>query len=660
MAGIGTVAVGAPLVFGYSAFKSAAGAPQPNLDPYTAAPEISRPPKEPFAPILLVVNDSTANPFSRYLAEILLAEGINAYQAVMIDKADLPLMRSYPLVLLAEGALSEPQAEMMASYVLDGGHLICMRPSAEFAGQFGLEFEPETTSDGYWWSEQAHPSGQGVSTEVMQFHGSADHYPANQWETLAWLSAAPDRDSAAHPAVVSSQHGKGEVNFWAFDLARSVVLTRQGNPAWTNQERDDRDGIRALDAFVDWMDLDRIAVPQADEQMRLFSGQIATLLANDFPLPRMWYFPEGKMGVLVATGDSHQNPRTIIDKVLGEIEQVDGNISVYYTPPTDSDWKRAVRRASWFADDVPVLGSWVNKAEFPTPDDVQDWRGRGHEFAFHPYVETGLEEGWRDYWETFTGLGYGNTPLTVRTHRILWHGWVETARVQATYGIGMNLDYYHYGPALQKKNGEWATGHFNGTGLPMRFVDGEGRVLAIFQQTTQLVDEHLIKMPWGIGGPNVGGEAGVGVAEQILQSCLDSAPAAIGAQFHIDPFIYGEDIKPDVERFLKGTLEAAGNRDIPIWTAEQWLKFNLERQTVDINSMKWEDASGDLTFELNAATGSENGVALIVPLAHHTKKLSRFLVDHVEVSAQILKIHNIEFGWFSVRGGSHFVIAQYQ
>jgi len=58
---------------------------------------------------------------------------------------------------------------------------------------------------------------------------------------------------------------------------------RQGNPAWVYQERDGITPQRPDDLFYgaksgdmqpDWIDLSKVAIPQADEQQRLFVNMI--------------------------------------------------------------------------------------------------------------------------------------------------------------------------------------------------------------------------------------------------------------------------------------------------------------------------------------------------------------------------------------------------
>ena len=111
----------------------------------------------------------------------------------------------------------------------------------------------------------------------------------------------------------------GQAAAFTFDLAKSIVYTRQGNPAWSGQERDGQAPIRSDDLFFgasacdpqpDWVDLNKVAIPQADEQQRLLANLIGFVNQDRKPLPRFWYFPNGKKAVIVMTGDDHANGGT--------------------------------------------------------------------------------------------------------------------------------------------------------------------------------------------------------------------------------------------------------------------------------------------------------------------------------------------------------------
>ena len=111
----------------------------------------------------------------------------------------------------------------------------------------------------------------------------------------------------------------GQAAAFAYDLATSIVYTRQGNPAWANQERDGFAPQRSDDKYygdavgdpqADWVDLTKVAIPQADEQQRLLANLILHMTRDQMPLPRFWYFPRGEKAVVIMTGDDHANNGT--------------------------------------------------------------------------------------------------------------------------------------------------------------------------------------------------------------------------------------------------------------------------------------------------------------------------------------------------------------
>ena len=63
-------------------------------------------------------------------------------------------------------------------------------------------------------------------------------------------------------------------------------------------------------AQADWVDLNKVAIPQADEQQRLLANLIVHMNSDKKPLPRFWYFPRGEKAVVVMTGDDHANGGT--------------------------------------------------------------------------------------------------------------------------------------------------------------------------------------------------------------------------------------------------------------------------------------------------------------------------------------------------------------
>jgi len=267
------------------------------------------PPNEgPGGPILVI--STTANPFSRYLTEILRAEGLNSFTAVDISLVTPAMLASADVAVLGEMALTPAQATMLGDFVAGGGSLIAMRPDPLLSGLLGLQSTSSTLSEGYLLADTTTAPGAGITAETMQFHGTADRYTIADAATRIVATLYSDAaTSTSNPALTIRNVGSngGRAAAFAFDLARSIVYTRQGNPQWSGQERDAISPIRSDDLFFggterDWVDLSKVAIPQADEQQRLFANLILDANRHRKPLPRFWYFPRGIKAAIVMTG----------------------------------------------------------------------------------------------------------------------------------------------------------------------------------------------------------------------------------------------------------------------------------------------------------------------------------------------------------------------
>ncbi len=269
----------------------------------------------PGGPILVLT--STANPFSRYTNEVLRAEGLNLFLSIDVSQVSAAPLANYDVAILGEMALTPAQVTLLSDWVNGGGNLIAMRPDKQLAGLLGLTDAAATVSEGYLLVDTATQPGTGIVGETMQYHGTADLYSLSGATAVATLYSDATTPVAGNaPAVTLRSVGAngGQAAAFTYDLARSVVYTRQGNPAWESQERDGNPPIRSNDLFFgnaagdpqpDWVNLDKVAIPQADEQQRLLANLIQLMNADRKPLPRFWYFPDDHKAVVVMTGDDH-------------------------------------------------------------------------------------------------------------------------------------------------------------------------------------------------------------------------------------------------------------------------------------------------------------------------------------------------------------------
>ena len=368
------------------------------------------------APIVLLTSATSSNPFGLYLGEILRAEGFNTYEQHDIASINASQLQNYSIAVLAEMSLTPSQADMLTQYVENGGNLIAMRPDSQLESLFGVTAVGSSQNNGYIRIQPGTLAGAGLYDERIQIHGKIDRYNQDSAITIAKLyNGTTDTN---RPAVTFRQTSGGKAAMFAFDLARTVVLMRQGNP--NNADVDiDGDGIlRTVELFQSpgngprWNDLSRIAIPQADELMRLFGHLLEDMSSS--PMPRLWYFPEHAKTILVLTGDAHGNPQSYFNDQIASIEQHGGKITLYLSIASD-----------------------------PSSSSVQQWTNQGHTFGIHtpfykpdsypPYNITSLAQGYDVYSGTDGNGGWWamqhSVPKsrTTRNHQVAWKGWTAAA-----------------------------------------------------------------------------------------------------------------------------------------------------------------------------------------------------------------------------------------
>ncbi len=302
----------------------------------------------PGGPVLVVADP--ADEFGQYYGEILRSEGLNEFAVADVGTLSAQTLSAYQVVVLAKTNLSALQAGVLNTWVTGGGNLVAMRPDDDLAGLLGLGSRTGDLANGYL---QVAP-GRGITGETMQFHDTADRWTtARRRPTVATLFS--DADSAtANPAVTLRSVGAGQAAAFTYDLARSIVYTRQGNPAWAGQKRDGEDGpIRSDDLFFgggqpSWVDMDKVAIPQADEQQRLLIDLITEMNADRMPLPRFWYLPRGEKAAVVMTGDDHASGGT-----AGQFQgfQADSPAGCNV-----ANWE-CIRSTSYVFPDTPLAGA---------------------------------------------------------------------------------------------------------------------------------------------------------------------------------------------------------------------------------------------------------------------------------------------------------------
>jgi hypothetical protein len=570
-------------------------------------------------PILLITNSSAANPYGAYLAEILRAEGLNQFAVKDLAAVTATDLSDAQVVVLAETPLTPTQANLFSNYVAGGGRLVAMRPDNQLTPVLGLTPAGSSTNEGYFALNAATAFADGFPTTTLPFHGQAINYTAvSEATTLATLFSNSSTPTS-FPAVIRF---RGTVT-WAYDLARSVVYTRQGNPA-NASDRDGTPPYRTEDIFFNAIDRDKVNIPYADVQMRMLGRVISDLLADVMPLPRLWYFPGSNRTLMVVTSDSHGNPQSYFDLVISSVEARGGHVSIYM-----------------YGGASPSVSSTVS------------WRANGHEVGMHPAgFQNGLtlDQAFQSNTNYFVLNGYGTPSSTTRIHQLEWQGWVDAAKIEAFYGVRLDTSFYTWGPAVTYLDGHQAHGYVNGSGLPMRFIDQTGAIVPVYQQVTSVIDEQLIV---GSYSEQMTPQQALSVTQQLIDDSQAGGYSAITTQFHVDYFGFGE-----VRPWAEGTMDYARNLGIPMWTTERWLNYTTARAATTMSGFSWNPAAQQLAFVVSVPANSESQ-SVALPGTYGGLGLSGVLIDGGSGSVTAQTITGRETRFLNIPSGSHTVVATY-
>jgi hypothetical protein len=602
------------------------------LSSFRTAHAQANPSQGPGGPVLVVTSTAAPTPnFGTFYAEILRAEGLNAFAVADLGTVSEASLATYDVVILARTPLTSVQATTLANWVNGGGKLIAMDPDPELASLLGIVPAGGTLVGGYLRIDTATAVGSSISGETLQFHGTARTFAPAGASTLATLYSGPTT-ATAFPAVTRRSVGPngGEAVAFAFDLANSIVYARQGNPAWSQQERDGRSPIRSNDLYYgasatdpqpDWVNLDRLGVPQADEQQRFFAKLLTELSLDRRPLPRFWYFPNQNRAAVVLTGDDHGGSQTAL------IERFDQLLSLSPTGCSVDNWE--CHRATAYVSLVPNFQFSFAQSALTGPQ-AASYTQQGFEVASH--INTACADFTASTLNSFISgqlssfaQKYASVPppTTNRYHCIVWSDWATGAKVARNYQIRLDTNYYLWPP-------EWLQnrpGHFTGSAMPMRFADLDGSLIDVYQAVTQMTDESGQSYPFTV------------------DTLLDRA---LGPDEHYGFFTvnaHTDNVQPPIADSI---ISSALARGVPLISSRQLLTWLDGRNGSSFGNLS---RSGNaLTFSISRASGA-TGLQAMVPYASRFGTLSTITRAGADVPYVVTAVKGVSYAMIPAIAG---------
>jgi hypothetical protein len=578
----------------------------------------------------ILVVTSASNPFSSYATEILRNEGLDDFTTIDVSLLSSSLLNHFDVVVLGDTSVTASQVSLLTTWVNAGGNLVAMHPDKQLASLLGLTDAGSTLTNGYLKVNTLTAPGAGITSTTIQFHGTADRYALNGATAVATLYSNATT-ATSNPAVTLRSVGTsgGQAAAFTFDLARSVVYTRQGNPAWAGE---DRDGVPAADTPADlfygamtgdvqpdWLDTTRISIPQADEEQRLLVNLITLMERDKAPLPHFWYLPRGYKAAVVMSGDDHA-PDYAPGGTASNFDRFEA-----LSPPgcVVANWA-CVRSTSYLFADNPVTNA-----------QAATYVSQGFEIALHPVVAscpttvptvdqlaTVFNTQLADFAAKYTSIP---APQTSRTHCIEWPDWASEAKIELSHGIRMDANYYP-----DTWIGSKAPGFMNGGGFPMRFADTDGTQIDVYQSNTNVVDDAGMDPPTAL--------------TTLLDNALGSQGfyGAFGVNLHND--------NPAPQENDEEIVAAAQARGVPIISYKQLLDWTDGRNNSTIRSLAW--SAGTLTFVTTVAAGA-NGLQTLLPMQGPSGTLRSITVGGNPVSFTVQTIKGVQYAAFTTVSGSY-------
>ena len=582
------------------------------------------------SPIMVLATDKN---YGTFTGEILKAEGFNEFQIQSIadSRVTLNYLKKFDVIILTEVSITDSQKEMLSRFVKEGGNLIAFKPDKKLSIVFGVSDAGSEIGEGYILINNLTAIGKGITSQTLQFHGTADKYLLNGGEKIASLYKDAFT-STEYPAVVTNNYGKGHAMAFLYNLPLSIVYTRQGNYRSAGQEKDGITGIRAMDLFTDgWVDISKNILNQADEQMRLLTHGIEQMNSYTKPLPRFWYFPDALKCLVTLNNDGEDNKEADFNKQFEDVDSKGAKMTLY-----------------------------VKETDLISKKWISGWIKKGFEMSGHPDdTRQAVNPDWKTMDSVYKNLNgklkskYGIDPMrTVTNHWFVWCGKDEhgvndfsaQARIEEKNGIRLDCNYAHYDNGSNQGHflGAFGTsqGNYTGSGLAMKFADLRGNMINLYQQLNNVYDQQYMEHDDKAGFYNC--------FKGLMDRSLDSGVYSfISVKAHNAEYFFSE--IP-----LMKMLDYANSKRIPVWTQLKLYGFLDAKEEAAITDISW--IKSRLSFKIRSSVPHSSGLSYLVPNVYNGKKVSKIKSNGVTQSYSIQLIKGVEYALLTIRPGFNYDI----
>jgi hypothetical protein len=566
---------------------------------------------------------------SRYYAEILQTWGLRHYRLIKGHEfTELSLgigsVEEMPVLIVPAGVGDQVMSMYLQGYMNAGGTVIAAYPGAMLAGVGGLEVK----------AEDARPlrlrlsalAGTGLAGEPVPVVGGARVYgglgEGSRVFAHLWAQGEPND---LGPGIFSVPVGAGRLVVMAFDLAKSVLYCRQGDPAKAGRipphAPKGNEGCRAVNMVADVGGSEPATIPYADALARGFVELVRLNLPG--PAPMLWHLPGETRGVVVYSGDEDWSP---VHMTRGQMESLTA----------------AGAR----------MNLYVILHEQDTPSSAEDlaWYLKHHDLGPHPNLrpfDNVSMEAKLDEFERQIKLVEERTGVktrSLRNHHVVWIGYMEQAERMEKLGVRMDGNY-NYGSYLRSRNPGSYAGW--GAGMPMRFCTPHGRMIDVMQQHTHVGDDHNFST-------FAQTDYSYRMTPEVYDAQVHLTLSDAQERFHVP---YAVNIHPSNWGKFSGShsdvlLAQANKRGMRVYSFDQWSIFWDARDGWKSVAQTWKD--GVLTWRWEGGDVA-GGLSGYLPAVFGGKRLSKLSINGKDVPLRATRRHLVEVVTFELPGGAGVV-----
>jgi len=546
---------------------------------------------------------------SDYIVEMLRAWGLMG-----IDKVDAPDASRHDVVIVP--ASEDVDAEALMAFARQGACVIALMPRGALAAAIGLGAVVEKRLPAYLRMNGFSPSGW--AGELFPIVGRAyTHERIDPSVVLGYLCYI-DQFTDETPGVIDTPVGDGRVISLAFDLPTSVMLMRQGDPAYTEQIPEGDGCARPSHLASRFIAGDAGWIPHADLLARLLLD--LAIAHRAAPTPLMDHLPDARQAIMLYSGDEDVSDVSATDEELEFLTAHGARMDLYIIPNATQSTPEDVRRFATHHD----VGPHPNLRSLdgtPVTDRLAEMVRQIKLFE--------------DTW--------GVKARTTRNHCTAWVGYTDLVETMEACGVRMEANYTSSGYMRERNHAPYAP--FGGA-MPMRYCRADGRLVNVFQQHTHVMDDVWFAPDHGATRKSTysfrfTAESFSPILNRILDDTMTRFHTPLTTCIHP-----GNWVRYSREQGRALVVEAV-RRHMPVWSITQWSRFWDKRDTWTCSDVTWHNHELTCTF---AGSDSNDSLHAQLPARFHDLTLQGVVIDGQSAKPVMTTRHGRPTALVSLKG----------